>query len=177
MDQYVSSVCKSAFYHLRNISRIRKLWLPSDFCNSLLYGLPKYSIDRLQSVQNAAARVVTLTRKYVHITPILFDLHWLPMEQRIIFKILLIAYKALHGIAPPYIADLITAYVPKRNLRSATSNQLVVPAYNLRTCGYRSFSCSAPLLWNSLPQDLRLCTSLACFKKKLKTFLFKKAYD
>lgn len=191
MEQYVTSICKSCFYHLRNISRLRKyLNLQStktlvhalistrlDFCNSALYGLPKYLIDRLQRVQNAAARVVTFSRKFDHITPILIDLHWLPVEKRIIFKVLLITFKALHGIAPAYISDLINLYIPERNLRSSNSNRLAVPRYKLRTCGYRAFSCAAPLLWNALPSNIRFADSLCSFKSQLKTYLFIEAFS
>ena len=114
MEQYVTNVCKSGFYHLRNISNIRKhltqqnaetlihAFISSrlDFCNSLLYSLPKYLIDRIQNVQNAAARIVSLTQRCDHITPILFNLHWLPVQDRIVFKVLLITYKVLYGMAP-----------------------------------------------------------------------------
>ena len=100
MDNHIAAICKSAFYHLRNISRIRKYlsfhtaetlvhaFVSSrlDFCNSLLFGLPKQTLKKLQHVQNVAARIVTLTRKYEHITPVLYNLHWLPIEERIIFK-------------------------------------------------------------------------------------------
>ena len=147
-----------------------------DFCNSVLYGLPRYLIERLQRVQNAAARVVTLSHKCDHISPALFNLHWLPVEERIVYKILLITYKALNGLAPPYITDLINIYVPRRNLRSSSSRRLVVPTYNLRSYGYRAFSCAAPVLWNALPQDIRLCETLNGFKSKLKTYLFRKAF-
>ena len=95
---------------------------------------------------------------------------------RRILDILLITYKALNGLAPPYITDLINIYVPRRNLRSSSSRRLVVPTYNLRSYGYRAFSCAAPVLWNALPQDIRLCETLNGFKSKLKTFLFRKAF-
>ena len=114
MLPHVNSVCKSAFYHLRNISRIRKLlstkttetlvhaFITSklDHCNSFLYNVPKYVIKKLQSVQNAAARLITGSRKYDHITPILFDLHWLPVSERVKFKIILLTHKALHQQSP-----------------------------------------------------------------------------
>ena len=124
----VNSICKSAFFHLRNISCIRKYLSRTaterlihafvtsklDSYNSLLYGLPKYCIQKLQSVLNAAAHLLTYTSKYDHITPVLAELHWLPVEKRIIFKILLLTYKALHSQAPTYISELL---VPYKNLR------------------------------------------------------------
>ena len=100
---HVSSICRSSFYHLRNLSRIRKYFTKEsaevavhafvtsklDYCNPLLYGLPKYQLQRLQYVQNTAARVVLQVSKFQHITPVLCALHWLPIQYRIIFKILL----------------------------------------------------------------------------------------
>ena len=136
MDQQVAAICKSAFYHIRNIARLRKLLsfktsqilihafvtAKLDYCNSLLYGLPKYMIQRLQYVQNSAARLLTCSRKFDHISPILQDLHWLPVEQRIIFKILLLTFKAINNIAPLYITELFEPYVPSHSLRSLSKN-------------------------------------------------------
>ena len=95
-----------------------------DYCNSLLYGQPKCILKRLQSVLNSAARLIHLTSRYEHVTPLLIQLHWLPIEQRITFKIAVITFKALHGAAPSYITDLIKPYTPGRLLRS--SNQFLV---------------------------------------------------
>ncbi|XP_068704548.1 uncharacterized protein [Montipora foliosa] len=106
----VSKICKSSYFHLRNLSSIRKYLTTNaahtivhafissrlDYCNALLYGLPKYLVDRLQHVQNSAARVVTFTGKFDHITPVLIDLYWLPVYYRVIFKLLLLTYKALN---------------------------------------------------------------------------------
>ena len=117
-----------------------------------------------------------ITRRCDRITPILYNLHWLPVQDRIVFKVLLITYKALYGMAPPYIADLINKYIPKCNLRSSTSNQLEVQHYNLNFYGHRTFSCAAPILWNLLPDDLRHCDSLLSFKRQLKTYLFHKTF-
>jgi len=84
----------------------------------MFYGLPKYAIKKLQSVQNAATRLITLSKKHDHITPLLINLHWLPIEERIKYKIFLVVFKCLHGVTPSYIDDLITIYKPARNLRS-----------------------------------------------------------
>ena len=138
-----TAVCKSPFYHLRNISYLRK-YLSSttteilvlafvssklDYCNSLIYGLPNYQVKKLQHVQNAAARLISLSRKHEHITPILLNLHWLPIHYRIVFKILPITYKALNNLAPLYIRELLTPYVPARQLRSSSKNLLVIPHF------------------------------------------------
>ena len=164
---YVNNVCKSAFYHLRTISRIRKYLSTQtteilihafvtsklDHCNSLLYNVPKNVIKKLQSVQNAAARLITSSRKCDHITPILFDHHWLPVSERIKFQILLLNFKALHQQSPTYNQDLITRYLPSRSLRSSSTLSLNPVSFNLKTYGSRAFSVSAPELWNKLPDD------------------------
>lgn len=141
-----------------------------------MYDLPAYTIKKLQHVQNAAALLVTLTKKHDHITPVLFNLHWLLVNQRIIFKILLITYKALNNLAPSYICDLLTSYTPSRQLRSSSKHLLVSPSYNLKTYGARSFSVAAPSLWNALPSEIRNAQSVSVFKSRLKTFLLEKPF-
>ena len=143
--------------------------------NALLAGLPKLTLNKLQRCQNIAARVVTRTSVRDHITPVLKDLHWLPVTQRIDYKILLHVYKALNGLGPAYITDMLHLYRPARSLRSADSHQLEIP----RTChswGDRAFSKAAPVLWNSMPQSIRMSASLGSFKSSVKTILFRAAY-
>ncbi len=91
-----------------------------DYCNALLGGCPASSINKLQIVQNAPARVLTRSRKYDHITPILQSLHWLPIKFRISYKILSLAYKALNDLAPAYLTNLLSRYNPTRSLRNKT---------------------------------------------------------
>jgi exonuclease III len=188
---HITATCKAAFFHLHNILRIRKFLSEDaaktiihslvtsklDYCNSILYGQPKYAIGRLQYVQNCAARIIYQCKKYEHVTPLFKSLHWLPIEQRVKFKILVITFKALHGLAPSYIADLIKPYVPARNLRSANQNLLHQPKFNLKTFGARAFSVSAPMLWNSMPVELKQKDSINSFKKGLKTWLFIEAFS
>ena len=190
MLPHISSMCKSASYHLRNISRIRKFLSTKtteilvhafvssklDHCNSLLYNVPKCTLKKLQSVQNAAARLITCSRKYDHITPILKELHWLPISERIKFKIMLLTFKALHQQSPVYIQDLVAYYQPSRILRSSHLLLLNPTNFHLKTYGSRAFAVSAPELWNSLPVSIRSCDNLSSFKSKLKTHLFKKTY-
>ena len=168
-NAHIASTCKSSFCHLRNISYIRKCLSSNsteilvhafvssklDHCNSLLYGLPNYQIKKLQHVQNAVALLITLSRKHEHITPILFNLHWLPINYHIMFKILLITYKAPNNLAPSYIRDLLIPYISSRKPRSSSKNLLSIPHFNLRTYGARSFSVAAPTLWNTLPSDIK----------------------
>ncbi len=115
-----------------------------DYCNALLGGCPASSINKLQVVQNAAARVLTRLRKYDHITPILQSLHCLPIKLRISYKILLLAYKALNGLAPAYLTSLLSRYNPSRSLRSQNSGLLIVPRIAKSTKGGRAFSYLLP---------------------------------
>ncbi|KAF7648422.1 hypothetical protein LDENG_00157170, partial [Lucifuga dentata] len=127
-NSHVQGVAKSAFYHLKNISKVRSFLSLSnterlvhafitsrlDYCNALLSGLPQNTINHLQLIQNSAARVLTRTRRRAHISPILKSLRWLPVSFRIDFKILLLVFKALHGLAPRYVSEMLSVYEPVR---------------------------------------------------------------
>lgn len=194
MNTHINKTCSIAFYHLYNLRRIRKylsqesveilihtlIYSRIDYCNSLYLGLPDYQIQKIQRVQNAAARLVYNAGKHCHITPLLFKLHWLPIRERIVFKILLITYKAVHGHAPNYIKELIKFKKPgKYNLRSNSDNLLLeiekVKTYT--TLGDRAFQVAAPKLWNNLPINIRSSLFLPSFKKALKTYLFREAFS
>ncbi|KAI2646255.1 hypothetical protein H4Q32_024563 [Labeo rohita] len=165
-SSHVKAVTKSAYYHLKNIARIRcfvssqdleKLvhaFITSrvDYCNGLLTGLPKKTIRQLQLIQNTAARILTRTRKSEHITPVLRSLHWLPVIFRIDFKVLLLIYKSLNGLGPKYIADMLTEYKPNRPLRSLGSSQLEIPRVHTRES---AFSYYAARSWNQLPEEIK----------------------
>ena len=127
-------------------------------------------------MQNAAARLVTGTHRREHITPVLFDLHWLPIRQRIQFKLLLLVYRCIHQLAPAYLMDLVVPYVPARSLRSAEQNLLTVKRYNLERFWRRSFSVAGPSLWNAPPSAIRNSISLSAFRSRLKTHLFREAF-
>ena len=139
MVDQINSVCGSICHQIRNISLIRRflcqetcrqvvhasVTLRLDLCNSLLVGLPRSTTGKLQQCQDMAARVITLTLKSEHITPVLRELHWLPVEQRVNFKVLIQVYKALHGLAPDYMVDLLHRYQPGRALLSSTDGHLL----------------------------------------------------
>jgi hypothetical protein len=143
----------------------------------LLIGLPASLISCLQRVQNTAARILTGTPKYARITPVLQELHWLPVEQRILYKTLLLVSRAIHDQAPLYIQDIIIEHAPTRSLQSANQKLLKVPCTSSSLVQARAFSVVGPRLWNDLPFDIQTEVSIDLFKSKLKTFLFKAAYD
>ena len=191
MEAHVKFLCRSCMFHLKNISNIRHLlshkiaeqlihaFVTSrlDYCNSLLSGLPSSTICHLQRVQNIAARILTRTKKYDHITPILQHLHWLPVRERIIFKIMLLTYRGVNGMAPTYIERMLIPYKPQRSLRSSESGQLVVPHSRLKGYGDRAFAVVTPTLWNNLPEHIRRAKTLGSFKTLIKTELFVKAFN
>ena len=143
----------------------------------MIFGLPERDIAKLQKVQNTAARLVVKSRRCEHITPILHGLHWLPVQQRVVYKILLFVYKALHGLAPQFIADLVHLYIPARALRSASERRLVPIMASTKYYGERAFSSAASKLWNQLPRTVRESPSVETFKSRLKTHLFVTYYN
>ena len=145
--------------------------------NGLLVGLPDKLLSRLQLAHNYAARLITGSKKFDHITPVLRSLHWLPVNQRIKYKILVLVYKVINNISPPdYLASLLHYHKSSRALRSSSNTwQLTVPRTK-KTCGDRAFCVVAPRLWNGIDCSLRQAPSLETFKKHLKTMLFKDCY-
>jgi len=131
-------------------------------------------LRRLQSVQNAAARLVTGTRRRDHITPVLRQLHWLPVRQRVDFKTALLVYKALRDSTAAHLVDdcQLVSQAGRRRLRSADIDTCSVPRTNTRF-GDRSFAVAGPRLWNSLPARIRqLDNDIGEFRRQLKSFLF-----
>ena len=133
---------------------------------------PDKLLNRIQRIQNYAARVVLRLHKFSHITPALATLHWLPVKRRIDFKIALLVYKALNGQAPAYIADLLQPYDPPRKLRSADKQLLSQPPCRLKSYGDRAFCCAAPVVWNNIPHSVKTAKTVDNFKVKLKTHFY-----
>ncbi|KAG5845395.1 hypothetical protein ANANG_G00138520 [Anguilla anguilla] len=142
-----------------------------DYCNSLLAGLPASATRPLQLIQNAAARLVYNLPRDSHVTPLLISLHWLPVQARIRFKTLVLAFQAVKGSAPGYLQKMIRPYKPARSLRSATTGRLIPPPTRAATRS-RLFAVLAPRWWNDLPVEVRTAECLSTFKRKLKTHLF-----
>jgi len=137
-----------------------------DYCNSLLIGTSEKNIQRLQRVQNTLARVVASKRKYDHIKPVLRELHWLPVAQRVQYKVALVTHKVLSTGQPPYLHNLINAYKPSRPLRSDDKRQLSRPTGLLSAMGDRTFTRASASVWNRLPEDVRISDNLKCFKSR-----------
>ena len=191
MEYQVHHIKKVCRMQIRKISHIRQ-YLSQEACNilvvcmvtsrldygnALLYGINKKLIAELQKVQNTAARLTIRSKKLVHISPILKSLHWLPVEYRLQYKILLHTYRCLNETAPIYLQELIHQYYPRRSLRSQFSRLINVPKVQGSTYGSRTFQSSSSSLWNALPLDLKISPSLDDFKSNLKTLLFNRAFN
>ena len=125
---------------------------------------------------NTAARILIRTKKFDHITPVLASLHWLPVKARADFKVLLLTYKALHGLAPTYLSDLVLPYIPTCTLQSEDAGLLIVLRISKQTAGGRAFSFRDPFLWNGATH-VRDADSVSIFNSLLKTHLFSRSYD
>ena len=141
-DDHTTAICRSTYFHIRNIGKIRNLLSYNacstiihaligcrlDYCNSLLYNVPMHKIDRLQRLQNQCPRILTKSPRREHITPVLKSLHWLKIQDRITYKILMLTYKSYYNIAPTYLCELISRSESSVNTRlGADHNQLSMP--------------------------------------------------
>ena len=186
LQKHITNICRSVNMHIRKINSIRRYLSNTavrtlvqsiviarlDYCNSVCVGLPINRLQRLQLVQNSAARVISQTKRYTSITPILNELHWLPINKWCKFKILLLTFKSLNGCAPEYLCDMLNVYMPNRSLRSTAFTSLVPYRNRSIRLGKRLFGTSAAKLWNELPRNIQRADSITMFKKRLKTFIF-----
>ena len=189
MSDHVTALCRSGYYQLRQLRPVTRA-LPEaaaktlvqvfmscrlDYCNALFYGITDNLFRRLQSIQNAAARLLTGTRRRDHISPVLSRLHWLPVKQRVVFKLVILVFKSLRVESPSYLADNweFIADSGRRCLRSADANALTVPLTYTRL-GDRSFSVAEPKVCNSLSAATLRKPNIEFvqFKRLLKAFLF-----
>ena len=159
MAAQIRRVCQVAYCHIPTIRKclsttacktiIHALVMSRlDYGNAMLYGLPETQLRKLQMIQNSAARLITGTRRRDHITPVLFSLHWLPVRQRIEFKLILLVFRDVHHLCPVYLSSLMIPYTPTRTLRSADQYLLTIPRYHLERYGRRAVSVARPTLWN-----------------------------
>ena len=193
MQDQIRNVSKSCYASLHSIGRIRKyldqesvqtlvhafITCKVDNLNSLLPCVSDHSrsINKLQMILNSSARLIFKLKKFDSISDVLKELHWLPVEARIRYKVLLLTYKSLNGSGPSYLVDMLKFKNFRRSTRAANDCLILEkPKTNLVTVGDKSFSFYAVELWNSLPLELRSCSSIHSFKRNLKTFLFKQFY-
>ncbi len=186
MTNFISAKCQSAMYFIRAIHHIRKtldrdtiktlinslVTSRLDYSNSILLGATKSSLKPIQRVQYAAARLISESDFRQPMTPILRELHWLPISHRVNFKVLTMCYQCVYGTAPTYLCELVSLYKPKRILRSAQDNLLLTVSSHKTKFAQKCFALQAPILWNRLPYSIRASKSLAIFKRDLKTYLF-----
>jgi hypothetical protein len=192
IDTHVNQLCKSLFFQLRRISKIRQyltieaantlansfILSRLDYCNSILSGISEEKLNKLQRIQNLAARIVLRRPRHESASALLRTLHWLPVRARIEYKISILCFQCINSPDfPTYLSELVQIYRPSRELRSLDALLLQVPKYKLSTYGKRSFMIFGPTTWNSLPVKLRHIQSLPTFKKHLKTYLFQKYMD
>ena len=188
MKQHVTKICQTACYELKRISSIRRYLTEDaakqlvtscvlsrlDYCNSLLMGSPNSVIQPMQKVQNTAARLILRAPRHQNCTPLLQQLHWLPISERIKCKTACMCCNAITGSAPSYLSELLHLYSPSRCLCSSSDTHMlkIQCCINHKTHGFRTFSDFGPHIWNNLPQDIRHSATLSSFRSQLKIFLF-----
>ena len=192
MKQRVIKVCQTAYYELKRINSIRSCLTEDttqrlvtscvlsrpDYCNSLLKCTPNSVIQPMQKVQNAAACLILRPPRQQHCTPLLQQLHWLPISERIKYKTACMCYNSITGSAPSYLSELLQLYSPSRSLRSSSDTRILkLRRFNRTFHGFRSVSYFDSHIWNNRLQDVRNSNSLPSFKNKLKTFLFSKYFN
>ena len=189
MDSHVNQVIRSANFHTRALRHVINslsgdtartvaqalVSLRLDYANSILFGMSGRNLIRLQRSQNMLARVVTRSHRRASATAMLRGLHWLPVKQRIEFKLAALTFKTVTLQSPIYLVSLLSFHQPARSLRWADMTTLKVPRSRTAT-GARAFRCAAPAVWNKLPRNIRSSQSIDTFRKKLKTFYFRQAF-
>ena len=179
----MNNLCRACYFHIRGLRHVRAAMSRKtaitiacavvsarlDYCNALLAGMSDANLGKLQRIQNALTRVVTGLHRRDHITPALIELHWLPVRARITFKVATLVYKLMKTRQPSYLSELISDYVPARQLRSSSKILLVESFFRLKM-GRRSFRYVGPVTWNNIPEDIRTIGTLSSFRKHLSHF-------
>ena len=187
MKKHIIKICQTAYFELKHISSVCRFLTEDaaktlftsyilsclDYCNCLLMGTPNSVIQPLQKIQNFAARLVLLVPHHHLSPPLLEKLHWLPISEHIKYKAACMCFSAINGSGPAYLSELLHVYTPSHTLCSPSDTRMLeIQQYKRKIHGFHTFSYFGPHIWNSLPQDLRHCSTLSSFKAKLKTFLF-----
>ena len=159
MKQHVIKTCQTAYYELKRISSIHRYLTKDaakqlvtscvlsrlDYYNSLLMGTPNCVIQPMQKVQNTAACLILRAPCHQNCTPLLQQLRWLPISERIKYKTACMCYNAITGSAPSYLSELLHLYSPSRSLRSLSDTRVLkIQCFNRKTHGIRTFSHFGP---------------------------------
>ena len=193
MINHISTVTRACYFHLRRICQAKRCLNEHclrvlvqalvisrlDYCNSVLVGLPKSTLQPLTSVLHSAARVIKNLKPRDHITPPLQQSRWLPIQARITFKICLLMFNIFSGFAPQYMTSMVTqcsSITSRQGLRSASNGDFIHVRSHLQF-GNRAFSVVGPQTWNNLPEYIRRSKACRQFKTNLKTHLFALNYD
>lgn len=185
LDLHITKKCQIAQMQLRNLKAIRRHLTQKsaevlvhglvhshiDFCNGLFTDLPAYQIQKLQRTQNHAARVVLNASFDQPSTELLKQLHWLPVKARIMYKVLVMVFRVVHGYAPGYLQEMFVPANSRYRLRSQSDCNLVIPRRRTKMAD-RSLAVVGPKWWNNLPSHLKIIDNEGCFRSRLKTHLF-----
>lgn len=185
LDTHVSSICKSSFYHIRALRHCRsslpvdvRITLATtfvqsrlDYANSILFNTSQRNLTKLQRVQNHAAKAILPSYPPIPSAEMVHNLHWLPIKQRINFKIALLTYGILNSHQPSYLSHLLT-YRPITRVTRNSDQQLLLEKRSATAFGSRAFSVAAPRIWNSIPLNIRTAASVDLFRRNLKTHYF-----
>ena len=157
MKKHVIKFCQTAYFEPKRISSIRKFLTDDatnilsrpDYCNCLLMGTPNSVIQPLQKIQNFSARPVLLVPRHHHSTPLLEKLHWLPISERVKYKVAYMCFSAINDSGPAYLSEPLHVYTPSRTLRSSSDTRMLeIQQYKRKIHGIRTFSCFGPHIWN-----------------------------
>ena len=182
----------SSFNTLHNISQVRchldqetiKILVQAliltklDYCNSLLLGIPKYNIAKLQRIQNMSCRMIFQLPRHSTINTYLAQLHWLKIQERITYKVATIMHKCINNITPTYLSEVVISKLPHtRSLRSAHRGLLYTTKSRTEFVHNSSFKSMGPHIWNTLPPNVKNSNNIDIFKSRFKTHLFSISYQ
>ena len=188
MSDHVTQISRSLNWQIGNLNRIRRfldfdacssavrtlILSRLDYCCTIFNGINKKDLHRLQKLQNRAARLIFMKPKCTHTSPLIRDLHWLPVAERIQFRTLVQTYKLLKSSSPEYLSSLLQVQQSPYSLRSTAAGNSLIVHRSHKQAGDRAFSIIAPRLWNGLPVSVRQAVSISSFRKLLKHHLFSK---
>ena len=175
----MGKICRHLSINTAQEIRLALVMSNMDYCNGVLYCSQNSVLQPFQITQNRFVKMILHKDKYSSSTDARYTLHCLPIKDRILYKILCLAFKCVHGLGPSYLDEMFVQNVPQRRHRLNSTNEItyIVPGNKNKTFRDRTFSFRGPYEWNNLPNELNCIENYATFKKYLKTYLFKSAYE